>query len=117
MLIPTCANTQTLVAMFRPQRVGRNTIFDLYLLISTGSALQNVKELHGIFILVKRVAHLHFAPTHQQTSTPALSYNDFVTPKTLKQKKNKETKKSRLTAASLCFLIKFSFLYVQQQME
>jgi len=62
-----------LVAMFRPQRVGLNTIIDLYLLISTGSALQNVKELHGNFILVKRVAHLHFAPTHQQTTTPALS--------------------------------------------
>jgi len=59
--------------MFRPQRVGLYTIIELYLLISTGSALQNVKELHAIFILVKRVAHLHFAPTHQQTSTPTLS--------------------------------------------
>ncbi len=67
------ASINELVAMFRPQRVGLNTIFDLYILISTGSALQNVNELHGIFILVKRVAHLHFAPTHQQTSTPALS--------------------------------------------
>jgi hypothetical protein len=47
---PTIGKPCSLVAMFRPQRVGLNTIFDLYLLISTGSALQNVKELHGIFI-------------------------------------------------------------------
>ena len=60
--------------MFRPKRHGLYTIIHLYLLISTGPALQNVNELHVIFILVKRVAHLHFAPTHQQTSTPALSY-------------------------------------------
>jgi len=101
----------TLVAMFRPQRVGLNTIIDLYILTSKGSALQNVKELQVIFIIVKRVAHLHFAPTHQQTSTPALSLHDFVTPKTLKQKeKNKEAKESRLTAASFCFFIKISFL-------
>ena len=68
------AKPYTLVAMFRPQRVGRNTIIQLYILTSTGSALQNVKELHVIFILVKRVAHLHFAPTHQQTSTPVHSH-------------------------------------------
>ena len=60
-----------------PQQVGLYTIIDLYLLISTGSALQNVKELHAIFILVKRVAHLHFAPTHQQTSTPAKSLQGY----------------------------------------
>ena len=40
------AQILALVAMFRPQRVGLNTIIDLYILTSTGSALQNVKELH-----------------------------------------------------------------------
>ena len=71
--IPKLRQAPTVGGNVPPQQVGLYTIIDLYLLISTGSALQNVKELHGIFILVKRVAHLHFAPTHQQTSTPALS--------------------------------------------
>jgi hypothetical protein len=47
---PACTKPWTLLAMFRPQRVGLNTIIDLYILISKGPALQNVKELHGIFI-------------------------------------------------------------------
>jgi len=50
--IPAQQQAPTLVAMFRPQRVGLTTIVDLYLLISTGSALQNVKQLHVVIILV-----------------------------------------------------------------
>ena len=96
-----------LVAMFSPQRVGLNTIIDLYILISTGSALQNVKELHVIFILVKRVAHLHFAPTHQQISTPAQSLQLYFSTPNIQasEKNNEEEKESRLTAASFCFFI------------
>jgi hypothetical protein len=76
------------VAMFRPQRVGLNTIIDLYLLISTGSALQNVNELHGIFILVKRVAHLHFAPTHKYLHRHGSSQFKVLDKKTLLLKIN-----------------------------
>ncbi len=38
-----------MLAMFRPQRIGLYTIIELYLLISTGLALQNVKELKKQF--------------------------------------------------------------------